>query len=338
MTAIYVVPGTAEAVSILSRHADHASAFLAMNDETCHFTTPGIDGLIAYRPAGRRYVVQLGGPFAAPQQRLALLTAFENWAREHRRRPIAVQVLSTDIALYAERGYVANQLGASYSIDLDGYHLRGRKFVKVRNMINRARREGVSVAEVAPSALSSRINSALDDIDAAWLRSKGRHVKELAFMIGERTGRGAPYRRLFVAEHESRPIAYVSFSPVYGSQPGWLYDLTRRLPATPPGVIDAVFAAALETFQVEKARWLHLGLTPFTGLDPAHEDPAVAHRHVTRVIRLLSTHGHKIYPAASQLSFKLKWQPHTIHPEYVAFADKLHINGVFSLLRLTRTL
>src|SRR5262249_25918260 len=140
---------TAEAVGILSRHADHASAFLAMNDETRHFHADGVDGLIAYRPAGRRYAIALCGPIAAPGDRPKLLRAFESWAAGQRRRVAFVQLMRSDAELYASYGgYRINQFGASWSIDLKGYSLRGRKFVKVRNMVNRAYREGVSVVEV----------------------------------------------------------------------------------------------------------------------------------------------------------------------------------------------
>jgi lysylphosphatidylglycerol synthetase-like protein (DUF2156 family) len=335
MTA--VVP-TDEAVGILSRHADHASAFLAMNDETRHFHTPGVDGLVAYRPAGRRYVIGLCGPFAAPEDRPKLLRAFEDWAAGQRRRVAFVQLMRADADLYAGYGgYRINQFGASWSIELPGYSLRGRKFVKVRNMVNRAHREGVSVVEV-PYEQRAAMAGGLDQIDAQWLRGKGKHVKELEFMIGQRDGRGAPYRRLFVGLFEGAPVAYVSYAPVYGSQSGWLYDLTRKSSTAPPGTIEAVFATALESFQAEGAGWLHLGMTPFSGLDPGNELPGVSDKMITKVVGLVGTHGHKVYPAATQASFKLKWLPHVTHPEYNAFAGKVRPSGMYALMRLTKTI
>ncbi|HET8683409.1 MAG TPA: DUF2156 domain-containing protein [Micromonosporaceae bacterium] len=336
-------PGTAatlstdEAIGILARHAEHTSAFLAMNDETLHFRAPGVDGLIAYRPAGRRYVVQIGSVFAAPDQQAALLDAFGQWAARQRRRILAVQLVRSDVGLYAERRYQVNQLGSSYSIALNGYSLRGRKMVKVRNMVNRAHREGVKVTEV-PFELRSGASGALRQIDDAWLRAKGKNVKELAFMIGETGGRGAPYRRLFLAEYESRPVAYISYAPVYGSQAGWLYDLTRRTPDAPPGAIEAVFAHAIEAFQAERAAWLHLGLTPWAGLDPALEVPEVANRLLVKAGAFLTRHGQKFYPSASQASFKLKWLPHVARPEYMAFAGRVRAGGLYAFARLTRTL
>src|ERR1700756_6605 len=70
---------------ILARRAENPSAFLALNDETHHFTVDGVDGVIAYRLAGRRTIVQLGGVFADPADQALLLAAFLDFARDRRR-------------------------------------------------------------------------------------------------------------------------------------------------------------------------------------------------------------------------------------------------------------
>lgn len=92
-----------------------------------------------------------------------------------RRRVAAVQLSRPQAELHAGHGFVVNQFGASFSIALDGYSLGGQRMVKVRNMVNRARREGVSVAEVpAEERDGAKVTAALDAVDAAWLRAKGR--------------------------------------------------------------------------------------------------------------------------------------------------------------------
>src|SRR5690349_18143906 len=86
-------PPRDEVVDTLRRRADNPSAFLALNAGTQHFTTPGIDGVIAYRRAGRRTIVQLGGVFADPADQPRLLAAFLAHATQLRRRVVAVQLL-----------------------------------------------------------------------------------------------------------------------------------------------------------------------------------------------------------------------------------------------------
>ena len=65
-------PELGTVASILARRAENPSAFLALNDETRHFTVDGVDGVVAYRLAGRRTIVQLGGVFADPADQALL--------------------------------------------------------------------------------------------------------------------------------------------------------------------------------------------------------------------------------------------------------------------------
>lgn len=325
------------ALDVLRRWSDHPSAFLALNEETRHFWAPGLDGFIAYRPSGRGHVIQMFGPFAAPDDRIPLQRAFGALARERRRRVTALQLTRRDAEEYVSEGYVVNQLGSSYSIDLERFTLAGTKFFKLRNKLKRAARLGVTVDELAPGELELPSTQAdLASIDQPWLRAKGRHVKELTFMIGERGGRGAPHRRVFVARQDGRPTAYVTYSPCFGSRPGWLYDLTRRHPDSPPGTIELVFSTALERLREEQCRWLHLGLTPLVGLGEEHELKPGSSALVTRLVRELGARGQAIYPAQAQEKFKLKWGPHVIEPEYVAFERRPSLPAVWQIMRVTK--
>lgn len=321
----------AGAVSVLSRHAANPSAFLALNEGTRHFTVDGVDGLVAYRPAGRRTIVQFGGVFAAPADQPVLLAAFLDHARASRRRAVAVQLMAADAELYAASGYTVNQFGADYARTLADLTLRGKKHMQLRNKVSRARRAGVTVVEVT----GPEHDEELAAVDRVWLRSKGRHVKELQLMVGQRGGPAQPLRRLFLARGEDGAVlAYVSFSPVFGPQSGWLHDLSRRLPDAPPGVLELVVVTAVEVFRQEGAAHLHFGFTPFTHLDPALE--VSGHSTVTaRIVRLLAEHGSIVYPAADQLAYKEKWGLDIVQPEYVAFHGGLSLRSLWSLLRVT---
>lgn len=325
------------ALGVLRRHADHSSAFLALNEQTLHYRVDGIDGFIAYRLAGRGHVIQLCGPFAPPAEREPLLRSFLEWSRALRRRVTAVQLTRADAAEYVKHGFVANQFGSSYSIDLERFTLRGTSFFKLRNKLKRAGRLGVAVHELTPEERElPSTQGDLAAIDSRWLRAKGRHVKELTFMVGERGGPGAPYRRTFVARHEGQTSAYVTYSPCFGHRPGWLYDLTRRQPDSPPGTVELLFATAVDRLREEGCRWLHLGLTPLVGLADEHELDHGSSRAVRTLVRLLSERGEAIYPAQAQEKFKLKWGPHAVEPEYVAFERGASLGAVWQLMRVTR--
>ncbi|MEU0538441.1 DUF2156 domain-containing protein [Nocardia sp. NPDC005978] len=328
-----------EALPILADLGHHSSAFLALNADNEFFTVAGVHGVIAYRPQGRCWI-QFTGAFGADENaRRELDAAFHAAAAGQGKRVIAVQLSRPDAERAAEAGWVVNQLGSSYSIDLSAFTLRGQKFVKTRNMISRSKREGVVVSEVsANSAADTDRMTQLDAIDSAWLRGKGRHVKELRFMIGERGGALQRERRLFVAEVAGRVVAYVSFAPVYGAQHGWLYDLTRRVPSAPPGVVEHIFAVAAESLRADDAGWIHLGFTPFVGIEPEHEIPGAASRMLTLAAAQVRKHGRALYPAETQLAFKSKWRPHQVTPEYLAFPGGIRPSDVWHLARVTNAL
>lgn len=321
--------GLDHALEMLRAHSDNPSGFLVLNEGNRHYRAAGLDGVVAYREVGRCWV-QFGGPVAAPADRPALVERFRETARRHRRRVLALQVPESDAATYAAQGFTVNQFGTSYAVELDRFTLRGKKFVKLRNKISRAGRLGVVPVEADARDLGAELAA----IDRHWLRGKGRFVKELEFMVGQVGGPAQHLRRLFAATLEDRVIGYISYSPVYGPRPGWLHDLSRRVPDAPPGVMEATNLFALERFREEGVPWLHFGFTPFTGLGPEHAMPT-ANPRVDRLMRLMADRGEALYPSKSQLEYKLKWDPGYRTPDYLAYEGRISPSLIYSLVRVT---
>ncbi|QNP68948.1 DUF2156 domain-containing protein [Streptomyces roseirectus] len=316
----------------LRKHADNPSAFLALNTGTEYFSRPGTEGFVAYRTAGR-YLVQFGGAFGPEEEQEDVLRAFLEFARGARKRVCAIQLQRTDAELYARCGFTVNQVGSSFSLRLPEFTLKGTRFMKLRNKISRAGRSGLRVEEVAYADVAGEIAA----LDRRWLRGKGRHVKEIEFLVGQCGGPAQGERRLFVGRVEGAVVAYISYSPAYGARPGWLHDLSRRDSAVPPGVMEAVNAHAIGVFRAEGVEWLHFGFTPFTGLDPAVEVGG-ASAVTARFMRFLAGHGEKVYPAASQLAYKEKWGPQLVLPEYLAFHGRARFGAIWQILRVTRSI
>jgi lysylphosphatidylglycerol synthetase-like protein (DUF2156 family) len=321
------------AVGALRDHADHPAAFLAVNTGTRHHHGSHVPGVVAFLP-GRAHHIQFGGPFAAPAHRGPLLDEYLRTLGP-RTALTAVELRPHDIPLYADRGFTVNQLGVAHAVDLTRFTLRGKPLAKVRQNVSRARREGVTVTEAGPGSLPDR--RTLDRIDREWLRDKGRHVRQLSFMVGEHDGIGRPLRRTFLAHHRGDVVAYITYAPAWGSRPGWLCDLSRRRPNAPVGTHELINLTALTRFTEEGAGWLHLGFAPFVGLADEHEPPC-ASTPLRWAIRQVAEHGRALYPAASQQAFKLKWAPHVSEPQYLAFQHRVRAAALWRLLRATHVL
>ncbi|WP_151483521.1 bifunctional lysylphosphatidylglycerol flippase/synthetase MprF [Streptomyces albicerus] len=319
------------ALTAIQKYAENPSAFLALNADNEVFIGDGGE-LVAYREAGR-FFIQFGGVFGPQDRQTAVLREFRKYARDRKRTIAGIQLQRADAELYAAEGFVLNQVGSSYSVHLPEFTLRGSRFMKLRNKISRARRGGLDVQEVS----FAEYRDSIERIDSAWLRGKGRHVKEIEFLVGEIGGPVQRHRRLFLGRIDGCPVAYISYSPAHGSRSGWLHDLSRRLPDAGPGVMEAINATALETFSREKAEWLHFGFTPFTGLDASHE-LASSSALTGKFLRFLAEKGESVYPAASQLAYKEKWGPQLVLPEYLAFEGGASLRAVWHILRVTKSI
>jgi lysylphosphatidylglycerol synthetase-like protein (DUF2156 family) len=310
---------------------DHPSGFLALSPRNEFFEIDGAPGFIAYREQGR-HLVAFGGVHAPPELRGRLLDAFIDAAAKRRRRVMVVQLRESQVALFTDRGFTVNALGSSYAITLRGYSLAGTKKMKLRNKIKRARGEGLVVQEVGRELPRDAATLAqLRQISAEWLADKGK--KELEFMIGELGDEHDTTRRIFVVSDGSGAAqAFITYVPVWGERPGVLHDLTRKRPAAGVGALELCNSFAIERFAAEKIPHLHFGFTPFIVEGEPH--PAAA-RLLHWLVLQLRRRGQMIYPADNQASYKMKWGPDIIEPEYAA-SRPLGLRAVVDLLLLTR--
>ena len=322
----------------VARFADHPSGYLAMNREMRHFVSPGIDGFIAYVPFGG-VLFQLGGVFAPQPDQARLLAQFRALARRMGKHICAVQLRPDDLALYEQSGFCINQFGASYTLDLEKFQTAGTRFMKMRNKIARARKSGITVSELGVDApRDAQAWNALQSITATWLRTKGRHAKLLEFLVGELGSPEDTDRRVFVATHEGKTAAFITYVPSYGRYAGLMHDLSRRAPDSPPGVMELINITAIERFKSEGVRFLNFGLTPFFGLSEQTDCVPTRSKTVSWLLGMLARHGSAIYPAESQVQYKLKWSPETIVPEYIAFEGRFRWSMAWRLLLLTRSI
>jgi lysylphosphatidylglycerol synthetase-like protein (DUF2156 family) len=318
---------------LIARHSDHPSIDLAFNAGNRYFSVPGLEGLIVYRERGG-VLYQFAGPIASPRDRDLLLQRFVDFAERAGRRVFAVQLRAEDVERYRGLGFRLNQMGSSFSLRLGSFSLRGHAFMRMRNKLKQPQRAGIEIVELGRELdVSDAVRARLAAITALWLRSKGRHVKLLEFLVGENDSIDRAGSRCFAARRAGEIIAYITYVPSYGRHRGMMHDLTRRLPDAPPGTMELINYTALMRFQEEGIENLNFGFTPFVGMDREVDGYSPA---VSRVMRFLAEHGSAIYPARAQEAYKSKWQPTSIEPEYMAFRGRFRAAYLWHLLRVTR--
>jgi len=317
----------------VDQYLDHPSGYLALSPKNTRFSAPERPGFIAYREQGGHRVT-FGGVHAAPDDREAILDAFLADAERAKRRVVAIQIREHETALFRSKGFVVNRFGATYGIRLATFALGGARREKLRNKIKRARANGLRVLEVGHEIPRDETTyRLLQDVSAAWLKKKGK--KELDFMIGELGTPGDEQRRVFLVQDPAgTTLGFISYVPARGTKPGVLHDLTRRMPVCPPGTMELCNAEAMERLRASGAEWLHFGFTPFFLQGSEGEG---ASRVLSFAVTLLGRYGGFIYPAKSQVEYKLKWGPDWIESEYIAFRP-VSLRAVWDLLRLTRSL
>lgn len=313
---------------------EHPSGYLAQSRRNRRFMLADTPGFIAYRSQGQ-HLWMFGGVHADEQHAPRLLDRFIAFANQRGQRVGAVQVRPHQVELFSHRGFDVNQLGSTYAVTLQSFTTSGSKKMQLRNKINQARKAGCTVVELGREV--PRDQSWFDKLDAiskAWISGKGNN--EFDFMVGEVGTPEDTRRRIFVVLNgEQQPTAFITYVPVTGgSKPGYLHDLTRRLPDTPSGVMELCNVTAMERFKSEGVTHLHFGFTPFI-IDEEPEKPA--HRLVHQLILWVRKYGQRLYAADSQVAYKLKWGIDVIEREYLAVRP-MSLRMAFDFMQLTRSL
>jgi lysylphosphatidylglycerol synthetase-like protein (DUF2156 family) len=316
----------------VAQYLDHPSGFVALSPRNQKFTLANLPGFIAYRQHGRHWIA-FGGVHAPPDLQGQLLDAFLAAAQQQHCRVLVVQLRQPQVPLFVARGATINQFGTNFCLTLAGYNFAGTQKMQLRNKIKRARQAGLRVEELGLEVpRDPAIFQELSNISQRWLTAKGK--PELDFMIGEIGSPNDTLRRIFlVRDATEQPVGFITYVPVWGERPGYLHDLTRRLPTAPVGAMELCNAYALERMMSEGVAYLHFGFTPFI---VNGEELPQASKVMAWLVRMLYRHGSIIYPAQSQAHYKLKWGTDILEQEYIA-GFPLSLRAAFDLLRVTRS-
>jgi len=206
-------------------------------------------------------------------------------------------------------GYAKILLGAQPVWDPSAWPgiLAGRP--SLRAQLSRARNKGVTVGEWPRerAAASPELRQCLKE----WLSR--RRMPPMHFLVEPRTLGRLWDRRVFVAEQEGRPIAFLMASPV-PCRKGWLIEQIVRARAAPNGTAESLVDAAFRAAAAEGLEYFTLGLSPLSGL--ARDERAGGPWWLALVFRWLRLHGGRFYNFRGLETFKAKFSPREWEPIY----------------------
>jgi lysylphosphatidylglycerol synthetase-like protein (DUF2156 family) len=173
-------------------------------------------------------------------------------------------VLSKPVAqILAARGFYVNAMGPDTWIELPGYTFSGPKKKQLREAINRMVKRGFETREASLTEVGIDKVKAVSD---AWRSGKTIRHEEVSFLNRPLVlGEEPEIRRFFTFNSEGKLVAFGFFDPVYegGKLIGYTSQHNRHLPEADTMVHFAIKRVAIEAFQKEGLKVLHLGLSPF---------------------------------------------------------------------------
>ena len=329
---IWPAPARDRLEALVHRYGCNSTSYVLLEGSWKYFTTPGIDGFLAYQLSAGVAVVG-GDPVCTPGQAPTLL---KNFIAHMDGRPVsAYQVSPNMLPAFDKAGFRHIQIGKEAIINLNEFTLAGGRMELVRAATNKAKREGVVVYEHFPFAIGSQnLNQELCEISDEWLRTRGEH--EFGFLLGSLNLEQRSAKRYFVARSDrgrGRIEGFIVCEPIYGCN-GYYLDVTRRRTDAVRGTMELLTTEIFKTLFAEGYEMASMGLAPLALLD----DPDLeVHAALARVMRLIYQRASSNYDFKLLYRYKAKYHPHLWTPRYLCFNSKrLDLRIVYAVIQVRK--
>ncbi len=351
-------------IELVRRFGYQTLSFFGMAKENLRYLHPAGEGVVHYRLVGDIAVVA-GDPVCAPEAFEDVVEGFLNFCRRQDWQVAIYQAHPEHLPIYQKYGLYAFKIGEEGIIPLQEFTLSGSAMANVRTTCRRAEKEGVTIRWFE-GRVPDEVMEQLYLLSHRWLQKKGeKQEAEMGYSMGRLSELAEAASRadsVALIENDSevgrrtiprlvtgvaydkggKVCAFVTFTPVYGLQEnggggsngkqqrcwGWALDLMRRVPETPPGVIELLLVRAIERFRKAGADILSLGLV---AMADSRQEMAPGQRWIAQFI---SEHIHVLETHRSLLRFKQKFQPRW-ESRYIVTGSPLALPGVaLALLRV----
>ncbi len=265
------------------------------------FELQGTSGFISYRlKAG--CVVIFGDPVCSEKDKVALATAFHNFAKEKNKRVVYIAASEPYTKWAIEHVCkVAVQFGEEFILDplCDPRKNTGTHGSLVRRKVKSALREGVTIHEYVTK--DREVEKAIEEVGEQWLKSRRGpqvHISNV-YLFEDRIG-----KRWLYAKKDDKIIGIICLNQLEAYQ-GWLLNHLMNVPGVPSGTSELLVVSALETLAKEGCRFATVGIVAGSELEnimglskPLTWLPCGAFKLVTKAIGIdgLNTFWGKFHP------------------------------------------
>jgi phosphatidylglycerol lysyltransferase len=292
-------------LALVKRFGWNATSFQALEHGFSHFWA-GDDACVAYVDTGAAWVAA-GAPLAEEGRLEEVARAFLAAAEAAGRRACFFAVEERFVARFvAASGCAAIAIGEQAVWEPAAWPDVVARSGSLREQLRRARAKGVTVRRASDGETrdpASPLGRALRAIAGRWLRT--RELAPMGFLVNVQPLTLLVEHRVYVAEREGVPVAFLLVAPIY-ARDGWLLQHLLRVPEAPNGVSELLIDAAMRDARDEGRRFVTLGLSPLAGEVPG----------ALRAARAL---GRALYDFAGLRAFRAKLSPGAWVPQYLCF-------------------
>ena len=298
--------GRVEAIGIAARYGRSGQDFFKLLPDKTYFFSGTRRSFIAYR-VGASYALALGDPVGPEEELEEIVRSFVAFCQAKGWGAGFHQVHADRLPIYQRLGFRRIKVGDDAVVDLAQFSLEGSAMKEFRNTVNRLDRAGFRV-ERLEAPLSRYVVADLKRISDAWLELPGH--RERRFTLGRFDEEYVTATTAYIAfDGDGRMTAFLNLVPSF--QPGLAtVDLMRRLPDSPNGVMDYLFAKTFLDLKNKGYVRFSLGMAPVAGLREG-ERPNLEERLVAVMMKRLPG----LFRADSLRRFKSKYA-HEWEPRY----------------------
>ncbi len=297
---------------LLEQHATTGLAHFHLLDDKLRYIADDGRSFLTYRLVGST-AVALGEPIGEEEPCRAVARSFVQYCELNGWSFAFHQVSGPGAELLSSVGLRKLKIGEEAIVPVQSFTLEGSHFKRTRTKNRQLLKEGMVITELA-QPIDADTMTQLREVSDAWLADGGH--RERCFSVGAFEPQYLRDTAVLVARsNEGRIEAFVNVLPPYSSGIG-NFDLMRRRPDAPNGVMELMLVHLIERFRDEGLRGMTLGLAPLANI----EGTGV----VARTLRAIYEREGTAFNFKGLFEFKDKWRPDW-EPRYLVYRAEVQL-------------